>query len=371
MIAAAGSRRGEPETAMTFCISIPVGEWSPSLPACFRSLALQEVPLRIALCDASGDARVAAAADASGLDFAWRRHGPDKGQSDAIIEGWRETEGEILGWLNADDALFPGAMARAAAAFAADPELDVWFAHSTILDTGGATIGTHPAVAPASDLLLRSCTISQPSCFFRRRAVEAIGGLDVSLHYTMDWDLWCRLYRNGAKFEFSDSFASAVLFELGTKTSTMPMMRIAELFRLVSLNAGRYAAAKTVIGFTLHHISAYTPLRPFLRALRHQGVLPERAAGPTGMRASGSIETASTLPVLNLSDRPQTAIIVELTGPGADQAETAIDGQRASGMRTRFELPAPVPAGDAAWLTISRPAGAGPASLKSAKWAEA
>ena len=356
---------------MTFCISIPVGEWSPALPACFRSLALQQVPVRIALCDASRDPRVAAAADASGLDFAYRRHGPDEGQSDAIIEGWREADGEILGWLNADDALFPGAMVRAAAAFAADPELDVWFAHSTIVDTDGATIGSHPAVAPATDLLLRSCTISQPSCFFRRRAVEAIGGLDVSLHYTMDWDLWCRLYRNGAKFEFSDSYASAVLFELGTKTSTMPMMRIAELFRLVSLNAGRFAAAKTVIGFTLHHISAYTPLRPLLRGLRHRGLLPERAAGPTGLRASGSIETDSTLPVLNLSDRPQTTMIVELTGPGAAQAETGIDGQSATGTEARFTLTVPVAPGEAALLSLRRPAGIGPASLKSARWAEA
>tara|TARA_R110002096_G_scaffold43420_2_gene117039 strand:+ start:3360 stop:4475 length:1116 start_codon:yes stop_codon:yes gene_type:complete len=371
MITPAGKRRGEPDSAMTFCISIPVGEWSPSLPACFRSLALQAVPVRIALCDASGDPRIAAAADASGLDFAHRRHGPDAGQSDAIIEGWRETDGEILGWLNADDALFPGAMERAAAAFAADPDLDVWFGHSTIVDTEGATIGTHPAVAPVSDLLLRSCTISQPSCFFRRRAVDAIGGLDVSLHYTMDWDLWCRLYRNGAKFEFSDTFASAVLFELGTKTSTMPMMRIVELFRLVSLNAGRFAAAKSVLGFTLHHISAYTPLRPLLRRLRHQGVLPERAAGPTGLRASGSIETASTLPVLNLSDRPQTGLIVELTGPDATRAEIEIDGQVALGAKASFTLSTPVPAGDVVWLTVRRPSGAGPASLKSARWADA
>ena len=42
---------------------------------------------------------------------AYRRAGPDGGQSDAIIEGWDNLSGDILGWLNADDALYPGALA--------------------------------------------------------------------------------------------------------------------------------------------------------------------------------------------------------------------------------------------------------------------
>ncbi len=33
----------------------------------------------------------------------------------------------------------------------------------------------------------------QPAAFFRRVAFEAVGGLDATLHWTMDYDLWLKL----------------------------------------------------------------------------------------------------------------------------------------------------------------------------------
>ena len=97
----------------TFCISVPIGAYHPFLETCLKSLAAQEAPVQIALLDASGDDRVRAVAEKHDHLFAYCRHGPDGGQSDAIIEGWRNTDGGILGWLNADDFLLPGAFARA------------------------------------------------------------------------------------------------------------------------------------------------------------------------------------------------------------------------------------------------------------------
>src|SRR5215471_6415409 len=37
---------------------------------------------------------------------------PDKGQIDAINQGLRCATGEVVGWLNSDDALAPGALAK-------------------------------------------------------------------------------------------------------------------------------------------------------------------------------------------------------------------------------------------------------------------
>jgi glycosyltransferase involved in cell wall biosynthesis len=48
---------------------------------------------------------------------------PDGGQTDALINGFTRATGDILGWLNADDVLEPGALERVAQAFAADPGL--------------------------------------------------------------------------------------------------------------------------------------------------------------------------------------------------------------------------------------------------------
>ena len=46
---------------------------------------------------------------------------PDAGQSAAINQGWQQTQGEIIGWLNSDDRLAPGALARVGDFFANHP----------------------------------------------------------------------------------------------------------------------------------------------------------------------------------------------------------------------------------------------------------
>jgi GT2 family glycosyltransferase len=335
---------------MSFSIVVPVGAWSPFLAAALRSLALQEVALEVALCDASGDPRVAADADRSGLAFAYRRHGPDAGQADAIAEGWERTGGTFLGWLNADDLLLPGALADAAAAFASDPRLDVWFGQTTFFDEAGATIGRHDAVAPAGPLLLRSCTISQPSCFARRTAVAAAGGIDRSRRYTMDWELWVRLYRAGARFADTPSYYSAVLINEGSKTSSASLTRLREIYDTVRAGAGRWTAAKSVIGVSLHHLVRYSSAGPTLVRLARR-----RAASQPGADGGGPsrIATPMTLPILNLGDTPQRRLAVRLSGPGAADATLEVGDVQATGPTVELSLAAPVASGEATQLALT------------------
>lgn len=217
----------------SFSISVPVGAYHELLPVCLTSLAAQKGDLRVSLLDASGDPRVGEIADRFSALLSYRRHGPDKGQSDAIVEGWTHAPGEVLGWLNADDFLYPGAVERVKAAFERDPSIDVITGHSAICDKRGALTGYHWAVEPPGPSLLSGCVISQPSCFFRRSLHDAVGGLDQSLHYTMDWDLWLRFLRANAKFEFLSEPLSAVYWGEGTKTIGMNRARRIELERLI------------------------------------------------------------------------------------------------------------------------------------------
>ncbi|MCW5724821.1 MAG: glycosyltransferase [Maricaulaceae bacterium] len=328
-----------------FCIAVPVGDWHPGLAATLRSLKLQNAIVHVSLCDASGGPRVSRDADASGIKFAYRRHGADNGQAAAIAEAWREAPGDIVSWLNADDVLMPGALAEAAAAFAADPDLDVFCGHSTVIDARGATTGLHPAVRPPGDLLLRSCIISQPSCFVRRRAVEAVGGLDDSLHYTMDWDLWTRLYRAGARFRMTETVLSAVLLNAGTKTASMPPQRLAEIWRIVRPAAGRFAALKSQAGFLMHHVANYTPLRGVVRALRIHA-----SGGP------GRIRSEATLPVINLTSKPAQTLTVRFRGSDAALGEAAPEGMDfTAGAQTVLVLLAPVAPGDTVRLRLKAP----------------
>lgn len=235
----------------SFAIAIPAGHWHPVFPRMLQSLATQTAPLQVALLDASDDNRVKAAADASGIEFFFRQDGPDDGQAAAIALGWRETTADILGWLNVDDVIMPGALNLAAAAFDADPDLGVFYGGSDFIDHTGKVTGYHDQVADISPYIYRSNIISQPSCFFRRRELDAVGGLNEKLHFTMDWDLWIRLYANGAKFQRTDAVLSQVFMGDGTKTSQTSFARLKEVAHLVHRHAGPWNAIKSTLAVGL------------------------------------------------------------------------------------------------------------------------
>ncbi|MCC5995277.1 MAG: glycosyltransferase [Oceanicaulis sp.] len=240
------------DAAPRFAIAMPVGAWHPLLPAALDSLRRQDMALEIAFLDASGDARVRDAADASGLDFAWRREGPDDGQAAAIAEGWAHTRAPILGWLNTDDQLTDGALAAVAALFEAHPGAGVVHGGSDFIDIEGRVTGAHGQLGEAGPLLYRANLISQPSCFVRRACVEAVGGINGALHYTMDWDLWVRLHAAGTPFVSTETVLSRVYMGEGTKTANLGVRRLWEIARLVNRHAGPWNAFKSTVSFALH-----------------------------------------------------------------------------------------------------------------------
>lgn len=235
-----------------FACSVPIGRWHDFLPAALSSLNKQKHPVEIALLDASSDARVVDAVRE--IELAYHRIGPDNGQAAAIAEGWSHTSSEIIFWLNTDDRLLPGALERVASIFNEMPDIDVVFGSSHFLDETGATTGCHDQVEDVSPLLLRSNTISQPSCFVRRRAVDNVGGLNTSLQYIMDWDLWVRLYQAGARFHRIDEALSAVYMGAGTKTDVVNFRRLKEIYRLVHCTSGHWSAIKSTLSVARHTV---------------------------------------------------------------------------------------------------------------------
>jgi len=120
---------------------------------------------------------------------------PDRGQADAINKGFSRTGGEVLAWLNADDTYAPGAIRAAAEYLAEHPEADMVYGNADFIDGEGNLIGRCAHVEPfnRNRLIHYSDFIVQPAAFFRRSAFEAVGGVDASLHWAMDYDLWLKL----------------------------------------------------------------------------------------------------------------------------------------------------------------------------------
>jgi glycosyltransferase involved in cell wall biosynthesis len=117
----------------------------------------------------------------------------DAGQADAINKGLSRATGEVLGYLNSDDVLLPGALAAVGEAFAADPGLDFAWGRAAYLDEAGSRVSPYLVRPDAIERLADACFIAQPAAFFRRRVWEETGPFDVTLHHTMDYDYWLRI----------------------------------------------------------------------------------------------------------------------------------------------------------------------------------
>jgi glycosyltransferase involved in cell wall biosynthesis len=127
--------------------------------------------------------------------FSWTSE-PDTGQSNAINKGWRRSTGTVLSWLCADDGLYPGAVAEVAKELRAHPEAGLVYGRGTAVDLEGNVTHTTPLGERDADTLVDVQNfICQPAAFASREAVEAVGFVDESLHYAMDWDLFIRIAR--------------------------------------------------------------------------------------------------------------------------------------------------------------------------------
>ena len=127
-----------------------------------------------------------------GITFRWLSE-KDTGQTDALIKGFRMAKCEIFAWLNSDDTYLPGTLQTAADFFQKNPENGLLYGDAHYCDTAGAIIGRYRTEDFDFNKLAWFNFICQPSTFFRRDVFEIVGGLDESLHFAMDYDLWVRI----------------------------------------------------------------------------------------------------------------------------------------------------------------------------------
>ncbi len=216
-----------------FSVVIPNLNQSRFLADALESLKHQTARFQLALMDGGSKDGFESVAESYSDIISWMRVGPDQGQAAAIAEGFAALDGDIVCWLNADDYYFPGALDRVAAFFQAHPKVDVVYGDAVHVKPDGGFLSYFPAIEVFdAKKIFRSCFICQPACFVRRRAYEAAGGLNTALKYTMDWDLWCRLVKSNAQFQYMPALLAAVRCYPQTKTLSGDRRRYYEIWRI-------------------------------------------------------------------------------------------------------------------------------------------
>lgn len=215
-------------------VSMVVPSWQQGryLRATLESLVRQTYhPVEILVRDNCSTDETPAILDEYASHLAAEVREKDAGQSDALRKGFAVAKGDILGWLNSDDMLYPETIAEAVTAMQTHPEIGVVHGHATWVGDDGQFLRYVHESQPISPDLLFNCGpfISQPCTFFRRNLYEQVGGLDPTLHYGMDWDLWCRFARAGARFQLMPRVWAAMRIHPAAKSLSGGGRRLREL----------------------------------------------------------------------------------------------------------------------------------------------
>jgi glycosyltransferase involved in cell wall biosynthesis len=206
-----------------------------------QSIISQNYPnIEIILMDGGSTDNTMSIIESHRHHFAHIESRPDGGQSAAIANGFSLATGEFISWLNSDDTYSPGSLMAIGKALAERPHCDFIYGHTHLIDENDEIIA-YKRSAPALLGVMKYAflTVPQMSAFWRKTLYETVGGIDRSLRFCMDYDLFVRLASVTQPVLVNADIGNFRLHG-SSKTRTMEHVRIAE----DSLVQARYCRVK-------------------------------------------------------------------------------------------------------------------------------
>jgi glycosyltransferase involved in cell wall biosynthesis len=186
---------------------------------------------------------------------------PDKGISDAFNKGIKHATGEIIGIINSDDILLPGALDAVAAAY--EDGVGVYRGNIFIWDSES---DTRILACPSMKFPLHTYKkriVCHQGTFVAKSVYEKYGAFKTHFRFMMDVDLLIRLYEAGVKFKYIPT--ELAMFRLGGVTSSSFLKKTGELEKLFRENGAGWLYAKS-------HVVLFCITNSILTVLRSLGL---------------------------------------------------------------------------------------------------
>lgn len=165
--------------------------------------------------------------------LAWWTSEKDGGQADAINKGLARSTGQVLGWLNSDDLLLPGALRRIGETFAARPRVQAVCGWRELIDADGRPVSSLAFPQPTPAVLRRRPILPQETVYWRRELGERLGPLDASLRFSMDLEYWLRMLEAGVVPRLIRAFQGVFRWHPEQKSANLLDVARAENTRLL------------------------------------------------------------------------------------------------------------------------------------------
>jgi len=239
------------------------------------------------------------------------------GQPRAKNLGAGLARGEIIAYLDADDAWKPTKLEKQLALLRDQPAVGVCFCRRSLIDENGHPLPGRDRPAPRGrvigEIFLRNF-VCFSSVVVRRQVFDHVGGFDPEWDLSIDYDLWLRAARH-TEFDYVDE--ELVLYRTGhgnlskrlaDRVATADAIMTRALFRRELANelsrgviGEGYASTYRALGYTLRNSEPLTAAGWYLRALAWPGKRLEAARGlaaslaawARGKREPGAAENAS------------------------------------------------------------------------------
>lgn len=186
---------------MNFSIITPSLNYGRFIGDCLSSVGAQEgVTLEHIVMD-GGSSDESAEITARHPHATWFQ-GRDKGMSDAINQGFDRAKGDWVMWLNADDRLKPGILARLLPVLTRSTA-DVVYGDWDFIDAGGEHLRTVRSPSWSRFVHVHHhCFVGSTAAFYRKSTILDEGfRLREDFHYVMDGEFYARLDAAGKTFE--------------------------------------------------------------------------------------------------------------------------------------------------------------------------